>query len=134
MAADNSPQVDVASVGQKLATVDDIRSKIQAKVEEINSLFGQLSAVVPTAAAPTVERGKKVERIPRGNLRDAIRAALAGGKVCSPAEVTKSVAARPEMKGRDSKSLYTSVYVSLHRDKQIRKTPEGFHLMTAGAK
>ncbi len=126
---------NVNVVVERFRKIEQLRAEAQALLAKIQDIYAQMGAVAggtgktrgrPRSVA-TLGTGEK-RRGKRGALKAAIHKVLANGKPHTTAEVVKQLPKAGYKPHSVPRVLYNAVYLTLGKDKAIKKTPEGFKL------
>ena len=129
----------LGAVVERYSEIDRLQERVKSLLGEIEDVYRQIRRVAsatkrgpghPAAAATKNGPGRKPRagRAPRGALKAAIYKVLAGGKAVRPADVVRALPKVGFRSASKPRVLYTSVYLSMSKDKKIQKTAEGFRL------
>ena len=122
---------------ERYSQIDRLQKRVRGLLEEIEEIYAQIRRVASETQASEGRKPKaradRPARAKRGALRAAIYKVLAGGKAITPAEIVRALPRVGFRSASKPRVLYTSVYLSLRKDKNILKTREGFRIKSPSA-
>ncbi len=123
---------DVNVVVERFQKIEALREEAQQLLAKIRDIYTQIGAVAGGSgkvrgSARASQTGEK-RRGKRGALKAAIHKVLANGKPHTTAEVVRQLPKAGYKPHSVPRVLYNAVYLTLGKDKAIKKTPEGFKL------
>jgi hypothetical protein len=126
-------------VVERYTEIERLQERVKSLLGEIEEVYGQIrrvaaslgTAPVRSRREPKPARAAARGRAPRGALKAAIYKVLAGGKTVRPADIVRELPRVGFRSASKPRVLYTTVYLSLKKDRNILKTKDGFRIKDA---
>ncbi len=134
------PRVGQAGAGlgdvmNRFKEIETLQGEVRRHLSAIEEIYARISRTAGKPASsgrrpgrPPGSRTRSGRRAKRGELKAAIHKILEGGEAVSPAEIVRMLPKVGFRSGSEPRVLYNTVYLSLTKDKALKKTSEGYQL------